>query len=421
MLVFDCLFTLIESICVIYTCKKYLDKATKPYVWDVIILISNVLLANFAVRDTKIFTLILGQVFIFLICYVNAKKLLDSVYMAMLVYITLFISEIIATIPVAFCSIFIKEPHILGLIGNLMTLAVIIILMSTSVRKLYNMVISTSFAYKVALISFYIVLISLLIICQQNVHYLYSNILLFIIIIIIIITSNALLLYYEKIISSKNAKLKYYKKYLPVYENLINDIRASQHEFTNRIQSLQLLCDSHNTDDEFSNLIKNYTATYTKPLHAYPLLTLKNPLFVASMYSLYLDAQAREISINYDVTCGKLESSASEITITDLSAILVQNAIEASVSGNNIYISINSSDNKTTIEVRNLVDHQISDSEISLFFSNSYSTKNKADDNETHGFGLYYLNKQVSIYKGSILATCINHNSKYWMIFKLTI
>ena len=100
---------------------------------------------------------------------------------------------------------------------------------------------------------------------------------------------------------------------------------------------------------------------------------------------------------------------------------MVQNAIEASVSGNNIYISINSSDNKTTIEVRNLVDHQISDSEISLFFSNSYSTKNKADDNKTHGFGLYYLNKQVSIYKGSILATCINHNSKYWMIFKLTI
>ena len=393
MLVFDCLFTLIESICVIYTCKKYLDKATKPYVWDVIILISNVLLANFAVRDTKIFTLILGQVFIFLICYVNAKKLLDSVYMAMLVYITLFISEIIATIPVAFCSIFIKEPHILGLIGNLMTLAVIIILMSTSVRKLYNMVISTSFAYKVALISFYIVLISLLIICQQNVHYLYSNILLFIIIIIIIITSNALLLYYEKIISSKNAKLKYYKKYLPVYENLINDIRASQHEFTNRIQSLQLLCDSHNTDDEFSNLIKNYTATYTKPLHAYPLLTL---------------------------TLNTAKNHLVEI-ITDLSAILVQNAIEASVSGNNIYISINSSDNKTTIEVRNLVDHQISDSEISLFFSNSYSTKNKADDNKTHGFGLYYLNKQVSIYKGSILATCINHNSKYWMIFKLTI
>lgn len=237
---------------------------------------------------------------------------------------------------------------------------------------------------------------------------------------IIVIISNVLLLYYEKVISLKNTDLEYYRKYLPVYENLINDIRASQHEFTNRIQALQILCDSAENND-FARQLREYTNTYSKPLHAYPLLTVNSPLFVASLYSLYLKGESEGIAITFDVSTNKLESCVSEIMLSDLACILLQNAIEASKPEDNIYVHIHSENGKTIVEVRNIVERLITDEEISGFFNNSYSTKNTSTEKKKHGLGLYYLNRQININKGELFATCISYNKKYWMIFRFTI
>lgn len=415
------LSTILECFCIILICKKYLSKKYRLTKYEILIITSDTLLANLVVKDNMILTFFLGQLMIFFFCLSNVKSFMNTLYLSMLAFITTFVSQTIATIPIAILASIIKNNDIIEPIANAVTFVVIYILLSTRLKKLYTQITTTTFTYKVALISFYLLLISLLILLQNNINFLYSNAVFFVIIVIIVIISNVLLLYYEKVISSKNMNIEYYERFLPIYESLINDIRASQHEFTNRIQALQILCDSQNTNTEFSALLHEYTSNYSKPLHAYPLLMLKSPLFVASLYSLYLDAESKGITVTFDVSCDKLNSPASEIVLTDLASILIQNAIEASKPGNNIYVAINSDDNRTNIEVRNIVEKQITDSEISNFFNNTYSTKNTDSSNKKHGFGLYYLNKQVNNYNGNILATCISHKDKYWMIFKLTI
>lgn len=412
--------TLLECISIVLICKKYMNKTLNINLCELIIIISDVLIANMLLTNHKVMLFFLGQLMIFLICLVNANSLSNAIYLSMLSFITLFVLQIIASIPAALADSFVTNIYISELLGNTFTLIIVALSGLLPLQKIYIKIISTTFTYKVSLSSSYLLLVILLLVCQQNIEYLYSNIILFVAIMIIVIISNVLLLYYEKVISLKNTDLEYYRKYLPVYENLINDIRASQHEFTNRIQALQILCDSAENND-FARQLREYTNTYSKPLHAYPLLTVNSPLFVASLYSLYLKGESEGIAITFDVSTNKLESCVSEIMLSDLACILLQNAIEASKPGDNIYVHIHSENGKTIVEVRNLVERLITDEEISGFFNNSYSTKNTSTEKKKHGLGLYYLNRQININKGELFATCISYNKKYWMIFRFTI
>lgn len=416
----DYFSTIFECLCIMFVCKSYLKNKIRLNIFEYAIIISDIIIINIIINNATYSTFLIGQLTFFLVCLINTNKISDTVFLSMLSFITIFLCQIIMSVPVACINVLVTDEHLIGLIGNILTLLILWVLMK-HLKPLYLQVIATTFTYKVALTSFYIILVSLLSICQNNMDYLYSNAVLFLAIIGVIIISNVLLLYYEKVISTKNMNIEYYEKYLPVYENLINDIRANQHEFNNRIQALQILCDSQDNDNLLAKQLKEYTASYSKPFHAYTLLSLNNPLFVASLYSMYLDAQAQNITINFDVSCQELHSNVSEITLTDLSSILIHNAIEASRPYDCIYVSISCDAGVTTVEVRNTVDHLFTDNEISNFFSSDYSTKNDSVSNKRHGYGLYYLKKQIIQHKGSLLATCINHNKKNWMIFRLTV
>ena len=235
----------------------------------------------------------------------------------------------------------------------------------------------------------------------------------------ITIIVNICILYYDQNNYKKEQELLSYKKNLPIYETLINDIRSSQHEFSNRIQSiinLSVICDDCETLKE--NLLK-YSTDFSKPLQAYPLLTINMPLLAASIYSLAAKAYELGINVQFDILSNNLKSNAPENVISDLAAILLQNAIEASSSGNEIYILL-SSDEKTKIEIRNQVDRKVSPEELSSFFKQGYSTKNKSDSKK-HGLGLYYLKKQIHKYNGNVTVNCSNFNDKNWVCIQVEI
>lgn len=414
------LSTILECVAVMLVCKCYLHSKKRILLSEAAVLILDVLVVNLFLLDNTLILFFAGQIMVFLICLANIRSIKNALYLSMLCFITLFISQIAASISVALFYNIINNEQTIGLLGNLFTIVVILLIMLTPIKRLYSIIVSTSFTYKVSLISSYAYLITLLIICQYNMKYLYANSVLFVIVIVILIISNAILLYYEKVLSLKNQDLETYKKYLPIYENLINDIRASQHEFTNRIQALQILCDSPTINEDLINKLREYTSAYSKPLHAYPLLTVDKPLFAASLYSLYLKAQTNNITVAFDVSSTHLNSTISEVMLSDFSCILLQNAIEASKPYDNIYINISSNDGKTTFEIRNQVDRLISDSEISSFFKCKNTSKNN-DYDYSHGYGLYYLSKEMNKNNGEVLATCISFNDKYWIIFRITV
>ena len=138
------------------------------------------------------------------------------------------------------------------------------------------------------------------------------------------------------------------KKNLPIYESLINEIRNSQHEYSNRLQNLQTLSSTCTNYDELKKCIQTYTYEYSKPLHAYPLLQIDKPLLAATLYNLSCQAEKKDIGIQF--------------------------------------------------EIRNPVPKFISSDEITNFFKNGYTTKALIEkrDNVPHGAGLNNLLKSVT-------------------------
>ena len=49
------------------------------------------------------------------------------------------------------------------------------------------------------------------------------------------------MLYYDQQLFQKQQELLSYQKELPVYQSLVDSIRANQHEFSNRLQYIQNL------------------------------------------------------------------------------------------------------------------------------------------------------------------------------------
>jgi hypothetical protein len=310
-----------------------------------------------------------------------------------------------------------------GVIANSICIIIALFLFCIpTMHRLLRMIISASFICKMIVLYSYILTLTFMLIYKFNMTSLYENIYIVIMGVILFCISNAAVVYYEQKISMKNQELAIYQKNLPRYEALISDIRASQHEFSNRLQTLEMLPQTCHTYEELCDALAKYTKTYAKPLHAYPLLQINLPLLAAALYNLSLRAESTGIIVKFDVASPQIHSKVPETELADYTSILLQNAIEACDSGDNIYIQMESSDSEFTFEIRNPVSQKYTTEELASFFSKGTSSKQKNHgEGSNHGLGLYYLNNQLHKNGGAVSVNCLEFSGKYWMIFKMRV
>lgn len=234
--------------------------------------------------------------------------------------------------------------------------------------------------------------------------------------ILIIISLNACILYYDQRLTLTKRELDSYEHNLPIYKSLIDDIRTSQHEYQNRIQSLRHLSSSCNNYESLRASLLQYTSDYSGTSQSYALLHIDRPLLAATFYSMSLQAESLNISVNYNIRSHNLLSTIPEYEYVDYARILMQNAIESCTQNGSIYIELSTEDAMTRLVIRNTVDRFYSPEELSLFFTKGYSTKTSSKtDGIPHGFGLHYLLSNIKKTSGSIAFDCLQYENKYYI------
>ena len=307
------------------------------------------------------------------------------------------------------------------IIGNLLTIILLVcIFLLTQYRKLYQFISQAAFIYKMLLINSYLVIAAVFLYMKIHTFDFYQNVAYFITIISLIIAFNSCILYYDQKLSIERQQLASYQQNLPIYKALIDEIRASQHEFSNRIQNLEQLPYICNDYDSLCEALKKSTRNYKVPMRAYPLLQLNMPLLSATLYNLYTQANDRKITILFDITSSHIESHAPEYILSDFISILTNNAIEASETNDKIYVHISSEKGQLHFEIRNPVTQPLSTATLSQFFQKGFSTKHNKTSFE-RGLGLYYLSNEIALYNGSIGVDCVKYQDCYWIIFELNI
>lgn len=401
--------------------KSFLFLSLKPVVSDYFICFFIMIISCFLANYTILSWLLVPMLYLLYILYILKGKLFDSLLLYCTTYISIALFQFILVFILAFCNISLNDTY-MSIIGNILTLLLAFILMLTPFQNLYQFISKTATIYKILLINSYFISTAILLYIKINSLSFYQNLTYFITITALIIIFNACILYYDRKLFIQNQILISYQKNLPIYKSLIDEIRASQHEFSNRIQNIEQLPNVCNDYDSICAALLKTTHAYKTPIKAYSLLQLNMPLLSATLYNLYCIAQENNVSVLFDIGSPIIESQAPEYELSDFVSILIQNAIESCFSKDRIYIRITSTKGKTHLEVRNPVEKEIKTQEITRFFEKGYTTKrNLKTDGITHGLGLYYLANKVPTYGGDIGADCIQFDNIYWMIFTLDI
>lgn len=205
----------------------------------------------------------------------------------------------------------------------------------------------------------------------------------------------------------KEHAIHYYETYLPILDDMILNIRKTQHNHNNAIQSIASLPQSAPDYESLAGALKRYSSYMAKGVIPTQLLHFENKLLAALFYNKYCLATEQEIQLHITIHNHFYGSHLTEFQIVDLCGILLDNALEASHVRDTIYVEIGPSIQENasglrppfSITVKNPGPEATQDF-IKKIFSAEYTSK--IPFSAEHGLGLSYIKSLVQKQHGYI-------------------
>lgn len=347
---------------------------------------------------------ILGMVYLYLYCaYLFDVPFQTSLYCLSFAHVLIsLVSVVILLIMLCFTTNPFAEitPYIIQPI--IFTLA-LIFKKTGHINKLYNELVIKHSATRNIIVVFFLFTLSMTVYNKMSVkNFMDSLILILFVILMTLFLYTGLYKSYKDLEESKKRVLSY-EQYLPIIENLIDQVRMRQHDFNNELQAIGALTATC-TDYESlkSEIEKELHTSYTeRDIKNRELLKINMKLIAGFLVKSVQEAKELEYELNVDIRNMHLVSKAPEFELLDVLSILTDNAFEASKPGDHITIFMDSDGERTIIELSNpgpVLTAQMRES----FFSKGYSTKKEKNKAGNRGLGLYKLKQLVKKYDGAV-------------------
>lgn len=255
-------------------------------------------------------------------------------------------------------------------------------------QYIFKIVVINSFVFLTALVSFY----------NFNTEILLKNIVFVLVCLLIILFINfiTLIVQREKLIQKR--RLDTIENYVPVIDDLIDEVRSKQHEFDNKMLAVYSILHTSKDLEEAREKLNTYSDSMKIDEGIKKLMSIDNKVIAGFIYSKFKLAKLKKITLNVAINAKLNNIPIEEYEIIEVLGILIDNAIEASFYKEVIYLEINKNDDNLEILVRNAYEY-ISNTQFSKMFELGYSTKSK----NSRGYGLYNVKNIVQGNKGNIL------------------
>ena len=368
--------------------KKY-EPELYQHLFCLVLIIANILV-DIPVKNEVVYTAF-SIFFLFLITLaVSRESFLHSLYLLMISYSITLLLQLLLMIPFYFLLTDSGKPVIM-LTGNLLTLVMVLIVCKLlPIHYIYDFILAKD-------VYFRLILSNLLISVVSNTILLFPIIAVYLTLVvifnIIFIDSKSKLANQENIIQS-------YNEYLPVVEELIKQVRERQHQYKNDLASLNALtltCNDYETlCAELSKNIHLLSADATPSF----LLAFNLKLMSGFLYSQYTKANSKGIHMSFHIKNYNIQTTFPEYRLTQAIGILTDNAIEACIAEDTIFIGIDCINHQFIFSISN-PGPTITPDLLANLFKEGYSTKNRHFTNQ--GIGLCTLKKMLNEHNGSIL------------------
>lgn len=232
-------------------------------------------------------------------------------------------------------------------------------------------------------------------------------------VLLLCILSDGLLLHYNQRRIQEQRHIQMIEQYVPIVEELISQVRARQHEFNNRIMSIESAVSSAATLEE----AKESVAALTKGILLSPrdrdLLVCDSKIIAGMLYGKIKQAEFLDINVELEFKGPFKKSTTPETAWIEVIGILFDNALEASSAGDTVYLKTRQKDKFLELTVWNPA-VPLSNTEFMKLFGKGVTTK---QDWYSHGFGLYNVLKLAERCHGKILTRNETIGEKNYVVF----
>lgn len=217
-------------------------------------------------------------------------------------------------------------------------------------------------------------------------------------------------------VKEAEAELRLHKLYEASFQELIDEIRAKQHEFNNHINTIYSQHRIYKTYDELVEAQQKYCDVVVEDNRFNGVLSKGNPVILCFLCSEFSKMKKAGIEIDYDINIGDLECNMPVYKMVELLGNLINNAMEASFN-NSKKVSVMMSENMHMIQIEVFNEHELIDEKkIKDYFKKGYSEKGK-----NRGYGLYNLRKICEEYDAAISCKNENRNGKNGILFRVIV
>ncbi|MFJ7730802.1 GHKL domain-containing protein [Lysinibacillus sp. NPDC097231] len=207
----------------------------------------------------------------------------------------------------------------------------------------------------------------------------------------------SLLFFEQKKQQAMQARILATEKYLPIIDELVLEVRARQHEFSNKMLAITSILETADTLEEARHDITRYTGNVKLQSHQQQLLTMDHKIVAGFLYTKIKRAEQMGIQVVINNSISVHDMPCEDVDLIEVLGILLDNAFDASQSGDTVYVTLKKEENQYVLQVSNPSPY-ISNEHFLKMFDIGFSTKKGV-----RGFGLHNVQQIAKQYKANIL------------------
>jgi len=188
------------------------------------------------------------------------------------------------------------------------------------------------------------------------------------------------------------------EQYLPMVEELVESVRARQHEFNNRMMAVSAAVNTADTLEEAKNSVAVLIGEIGLNVTERELLKCDSKVISGMLFGKVKQAELRHIYFDVTIAGAFLHRSLSEVGWIELTGILLDNALEAAAPDDVVFLRAENENGALRLTVSNPC-RPMSNVDLTKMFMRGWSTK--ADGNR--GYGLFNVRKLVEQHNGKII------------------
>ncbi len=322
------------------------------------------------------------------------KKIIEIIYIYIFTMIIIMSVQLLIVLLMSTINSQFQYDFMNGMIAQSILIAIVVfIYCKIPLFSIYDFIRSKNNIFNVIILNMFVLCFSILIYWYLDFNGIFENIILITIATAIILIINLVILKNGLRNTYQEKELGIYKRYNPIIQELIEELRGKQHEFDNHLQALKLMLADDNLNENIDT-IKNYIKDLEIKNDLGNLIKLDNKILASLLYSKKKKSEEKGTILNIEIKNYMMQFKNYELV--EIIGTLIDNALETKVDKNIVYLKIHKENDMNVIEVKNKHPY-LSQNVILNMFKKGFSTKSG-----NRGYGFFNLKNIVNAAKGTI-------------------